>query len=175
MKNNIYTLILLLTCALFVACKKDKIEYKGDFQRSYNTWMNFKDATGNSYRYKTTFGSWTGYGTEMTVTVKAGKIVHRSYVAKHYDNRGSQPPQIVIDKTWDEDETTLNTHTGVSKSMTLDEIYEKAQQEWLIKRSDAKVYFETNNSGMISNCGYVPDACVDDCFNGISITLIEKI
>ncbi|MGN7820027.1 hypothetical protein ACTJJB_07840 [Chitinophaga sp. 22536] len=173
MKNNIYPLILLLTCVLFVACKKDKIEHKGDFQRSYNAWLDFKNATGNTYRYKTTAGSWTGYGDEMTVTVKDGKIVHRSYVAKHYDR--NNPPQIVIDATWEEDETTLNTHTDMPGSMTLDEIYEKARYEWLIKRDDASVYFEANNNGMISNCGYVPKGCMDDCFIGISIPLIEKI
>ncbi|MBC9911580.1 hypothetical protein [Chitinophaga varians] len=175
MKNNIYTLILLLTCVLFVACKKDKIEHQGDFKRSYNTWLDFKGATGDSYRYKIESGSWTGFANEMIVTVKAGKVIHRSFVARHFGDRSTQPPQIIIDKTWEEDETTLNTHTEVPKSMTLDEVYEMARQEWLKKREGATTYFEANNNGMISNCGYVPDGCQDDCFTGISITLIERI
>lgn len=167
--------MLLLTGILFVACKKDKIEHQGDFKRSYNTWLDFKSASSDSYRYKIVSGSWTGFANEMMVTVKAGKVVHRAFVAQHYGDRSTQPPQLIIDRTWEEDEMTLNSHTEVPKAMTLDEVYETARQEWLIKRDRAKAFFEANNNGMISNCGYVPDGCMDDCFTGISITLIEKI
>lgn len=173
MKNNIYALVLLLTSFLFVACKKDKIEYKGDFQDSYKAWLNFKDASANSYRYKITSGSWTGLSTETTITVQSGKIVRRSYIAKGYkDNR---PPEIVTYEQWEEDEAAINSSVNGFKAVTLDEIYERARQEWLVKRSDGKVYFEAKNNGMISSCGYIPNECIDDCFTGVHIASIEKI
>ncbi|QJB35061.1 hypothetical protein HF329_28645 [Chitinophaga oryzae] len=174
MKNNIYTLVLLITAILFVACKKDKIEYKNDFNRSYRAWQEFKTSSDNSYRYKQIWGSWTGSSTEVTVTVKSGKVVHRAYVAKRL-NHDTQPPKIEVYAQWEENESNLNAHSDLGVSLTLDEIYEKAREEWLKKRSDAKVYFEANNNGLISSCGFVPDNCADDCFNGIKISLIEKI
>ncbi|SHL66035.1 hypothetical protein SAMN05444266_104309 [Chitinophaga jiangningensis] len=173
MKNVIYTTVLLLTSLLFVACKKDKIEYKSDFQKSYNAWIDFKKATGNSYRYQVTTVSWTGLSTATTITVQSGKIMHRSYVAKGPDR--NQPSAIVIYEQWEEEEAAINTNTGGFKAVTLDEIYQQAQQEWLVKRSDADVYFEAKNNGMLSNCGYVLKGCADDCFRGIIITSIEKI
>ncbi len=174
MKNNIYTLVVLFTAILFAACKKDKIEYKNDFNRSYRVWQEFKSASDNSYRYKQIWGSWTGSSTEVTVTVKSGKVVHRAYVAKRL-NHDTQPPQAEVYAQWEEDASTLNSHADFGSSLTLDEIYDKAREEWLKKRNDGKVYFEANNNGMISSCGYVPDNCADDCFNGIKISLIEKI
>ncbi|MBC9931041.1 hypothetical protein [Chitinophaga qingshengii] len=173
MKNNIYVLVLLLTSLLFVACKKDKIEYKSDFQNSYKAWLNFKDANANSYRYKVTSGSWTGESTETTITVQSGKIVHRSFIAK--GPNGNRPPEIVTYEQWEEDEAAINSKTNGFKAVTMDEIYERARQEWLVKRSDGKVYFEAKNNGMMSSAGYVPDGCQDDCFRGINIASIEKI
>ncbi|MGY5355583.1 hypothetical protein [Wenyingzhuangia sp. IMCC45467] len=57
----------------------------------------------------------------------------------------------------------------------MDEIYEKAKQDWLIKRKEVLVYFETDNNGLISTCGYVPKNCMDDCFLGITIKSIEAL
>ena len=75
---------------------------------------------------------------------------------------------------WTENENEINSHTnsGASYALTLDQVYEKARTEWLIKRKDATVYFEANNNGLISSCGYVPDGCMDDCFRGITISSV---
>jgi len=54
-------------------------------------------------------------------------------------------------------------------------VYEKARNNWLIKRSNTETYFEAKNNGIISSCGYVKDGCQDDCFNGITITLVEAL
>ena len=69
----------------------------------------------------------------------------------------------------------MNTHVNGGTSLTLDEIYEKARTEWLLKRKDATSYFEAKNDGMISSCGYVNNNCADDCFVGITINLIERL
>jgi hypothetical protein len=59
--------------------------------------------------------------------------------------------------------------------MTLDEIYDRAKSDWLRKRSNAQTYFEANNNGLISSCGYVEEGCQDDCFRGITIASVERL
>ena len=60
-------------------------------------------------------------------------------------------------------------------NLTFDHIYEKARSEWLIKRENAKTYFEANNNGLISSGGYVEEGCQDDCFIGINIAFVEEL
>ncbi|MFT4095190.1 MAG: hypothetical protein QM640_16280 [Niabella sp.] len=76
---------------------------------------------------------------------------------------------------WTEDETTLYSHDGWNVSLTLDEIYAKAKNEWLqVDEDENWIYFETENDGMISSCGYTPKNCADDCFMGINIVEIKS-
>ncbi len=172
MNKENYLLILLLIITSFTSCKKDDLAYRRDFEKSYSAWSSFKKATHNSYRYTIAFGSWTGYGTETTFTINDGKVVKRSFVAKNIERTSNQ---LVIVEQWDEEEAKLNTHQTGYPVITLDEIYQKAKTEWLTKRANAKTYFEANNNGMISSCGFVEDNCADDCFNGITITNITKL
>jgi hypothetical protein len=173
MKANFYPFFLLLAGLLFASCKKDKLAYDNQFDRSYRTFKDFKASSGNSYRFTVASGSWTGSGSETTITVRNGKTVERSFVAKRiidYTNN-----TVDIYEQWTEDEASLNTHDNGFKLLTLDEVYQKAKTDWLLKRKDADTYFEAKNSGMISSCGYVPHGCADDCFWGVTITLIEKL
>ena len=172
MNRNHYILIMLLIVGIFTSCKKSDIEYGSDFDKSYKTWLDFKASSHNSYRYKVSFGSWTGYSDETVITVKDGRIVARAYTATMIEHPSNQ---VTVREEWAEDSKSLNTHINGSATFTLDEIYEKAKTVWLVKRKDAKVYLETKNNGMISSSGYVPDNCADDCFNGITITSIEAI
>lgn len=171
MKSSYLLFAFLLLGGLFIACKKSDIEYNSDFRKSQQSWANFKASSGNSYRYVVASGSWVGTASETTITVRSGKVTQRSYILKGRD----QTNALVVLTEWQEDENSLNSHSGGAASLTLDEVYAKAQSEWLIKRSDATTYFEANNAGMISSCGYVENNCADDCFIGISITSIEKL
>ncbi len=173
MKRNHYFFVLLLVTGLFASCKKSDIAFEGDLERSYKTYTAFKTSTNNSYRYQVSTASWTGYSTETVISVKNGKVVKRAYVAKNVV--GGPTPQITILAQWIEEEGSLNTHSNGAATLTLDQIYEKARTEWLLKRKGAKTSLETKNNGMISSCGYVEDNCADDCFNGISIAFIEKL
>lgn len=164
--------ILMVISVMLTSCKKSDIEYESKFDKSYETWLAFKTSANNSYRYKVYFGSWTGSSSETELIIKAGKVVGRTYLAKNIDPSTNK---VVVYEEWTEDLSSLNTHSNGYLTLTMDEIYQKAKTEWLIKREDAKVSLETKNNGMISACGYVPDNCADDCFNGISITLIEAI
>ena len=169
----IYCLIVSLFALVFVSCKKETMSHFNDYTNSYHTWTVFKDSSHNSYQYKVTNGSWTGYSAETIITVRAGKVMERSFVAKQNANNGTGA-FTVLDQ-WTEAENQLSTHEMGVAPVTLDKIYETASQDWLKKRDDAKTYFETNNRGMISLCGYVPDGCQDDCFQGITISFIEAI
>lgn len=117
-------------------------------------------------------GSWTGTSSETVITVKDGKVTNRSYVYKIPGEKpGSQP---IVKEEWQEEQGKLNTHSAGAATLTLDDVYQKAKTEWLLKRKDAETYFEANNNGMISTCGYVNNGCQDDCFNGIKIVSILK-
>lgn len=80
---------------------------------------------------------------------------------------------------WTETEENLGTKTysysPASPLYTLEDIYTRARTEWLKKRSDAETFFETDNNGLISRAGFVPDGCIDNCFFGIYIESIEAI
>jgi len=172
MKRYSYSiLVLLLFSILQFACKKDEISYKDDYKRSLRAFEDFKKVSNNSYRYMVSNGSWTGFSSETIITVENGIVIGRSYVAKSVDY---QLEKTEVHAEWEEDKETLGSHQEGFKPITLDEVYQKAKSEWLPKRKDASVYFESKNDGMMSSCGYVPNGCQDDCFTGVHISYIEK-
>lgn len=173
--NQTIFILFLLIAGSFASCKKSDIVYENDFDRSYKAWQSFKSSSGNSYRYTVSSGSWVGTTNTTVITVKNGRVDERSYVYTQPQDRPGGNMTSVIVEQWTEDASTLNSHTNGYPTMTLDEIYEKAKTQWLLKRKDAKVYLETKNDGMISSCGFVEDNCADDCFNGINITSIVKL
>ena len=160
---------------LFIACHKSNISYENDFDKSYNEYLSFKKASGNSYRYMVIGASWTGFSWETMITVTDGKITQRYFKLTSPRGYPANIPAGALE--WTENENEINTHTqsSAAESITLDQIYEKARTEWLVKRQNAKAYFEAKNNGMISSCGYANDGCVDDCFVGINISYIQSL
>lgn len=171
MKAKFCLPIFLLLGSLMVSCS-DKVTFKNKYEDSYKTWLKFRKSSGNSYTYMVATDSWTGAYTEMVITVKNGKIVQRDF------SRGDPDPesrQRIVRETWSEGENEINTHETVAPAMTLDEVYDKARTDWLKKRDNANTYFEAQNQGMISSCGYVEKGCQDDCFVGIRISYIHPL
>jgi hypothetical protein len=169
MNANVKLLALaVIGMLVFVSCEKEKISYESQFEKSYRAWLNFKNVSGNSYRYEAAESSWTGASWRGVITVTDGRITQRYFQYKYEDR--------VIEE-WTENENELGSHEPVWNILllTMDEIYEKACSEWLIKRPDAQVFFETDSNGLISLCGYVEDNCADDCFQGIHIAGIESL
>ena len=165
------SLLLLLTAiTILSACKKDGIAKKDEFQDSYKKFTDFKASVSNSYIYVVATGSVFGSSSSTTLTVKNGKVVARSY--QHYRRDGNGPNVLVT--SWDEDGSSIATHNEGAEPLTLDQVYDKAKNEWL--KADTKtnkIYFETDANGLLASCGYVPDGCQDDCFRGITITSIK--
>lgn len=174
MNLKVYPVVLVLLIGLLSACKKDKddiVNAKG-FKRSVEAWHNFKSSSGNSYKYKVTFGSWTGTHAETTITVSNGIVVNRSYIMTGID-RNTQ--QVVVLREWTEGSAAVGTNTDGYSAVTLDQVYDWARTDWLKRRAGASTYFEAKNNGMISSAGYVEKGCMDDCFRGITIKSIERL
>ncbi len=165
-------LLFAVGILLISSCKKDAIEYKSAFKRSYAAWQQFKQSSENSYRYTVTSGSWTGVSSETTIVVQNGQVSRRTYV---YRVPTDTPGESVIATEWTEEGDAVGTHAEGADWITLDEIYDRAETDWLKKRAGAETFFEAKNAGLISVCGYVPEGCADDCFNGISIQSVEKL
>lgn len=176
MNKKNYYLVLLLIGSSIISCETDDLEYKNDFKTSKNSWLNFKKTTDNSYKYKVTNSTWIGISWETLITITNGKVTQRAF--KYVESDELDKYNLPEDKLeWVENENNIGSHdqTSAAKAITLDDVYNKAQQEWLVPRKDTKTYFETENNGLISLCGYVNNSCADDCFIGIRIQSIEAL
>ena len=175
-KPNLLLVVLLFMGTLSASCRKDDFRYQSDFENSFQKWLDFKEASGNSYRYRGSGGSWVGTGWETIITVSKGKVVQRYYKLSFPAGwTGTIPGNDETEWTENESEINSHEHTAAAEALTLDQVYEEARNNWLKKRSNAETYFESKNNGIISSCGYVNDGCQDDCFNGITITLVEAL
>lgn len=176
MKIRLYFFSLLFISLAFISCKKSDFRNQSDFEKSYNEWVKFKGTSGNSYRYTVSGGSWTGMGWQTVITVSEGNVVQRHFkLSFPVGWTGNLPDDDKVE--WTENENEINSHepNSAAEAITLDVIYERASNNWLKRRGNAKTYFEAKNNGLISLCGYVEDGCQDDCFNGITITSIETL
>lgn len=174
MKNRILIMTLLVLSSIISSCSsEDDFNYQSDFEISQNAWLNFKESSSDSYKYTVTNSSWVGFSWETTITVKNGVVIQRDF---EYTSTERLPTDIQQSELqWSENNSEIGTHENGANPMTLDEIYNKAQTDWLSKRKNTKTYFETENNGMISTCGYVDNQCTDDCFIGIKIKSIETL
>ena len=175
MRNSIIIPSLILLSSLLLSCKKSKLEHSKDLHESAAAWSGFKKKNGDNYKYEVTGGSWVGVGWKTVITVRNGKVVQRYFKLTPSPNYPNTYPPNQLE--WTENENQLDTHkdSPAAALLTLDQVYEKARNEWLIKREKTTIYFESKNNGMISLCGYVNNECADDCFIGIRISYIEPI
>jgi hypothetical protein len=169
-----YILVLTLLLVAGLNSCKDDVVHPG-FRQSLNSWEYFKKTSNNSYKYTQVLSSsvFSNGGAEILVKINNGIITSREYTRFEYKNGTKE--KITIEQ-WNEGAAQVNTHTDVPKSLTLDEIYDKAEHEWL--KQDKKtntIVFETNLDGLISNCGYIPKNCQDDCFTGIALKSITTL
>ncbi|WPV01892.1 hypothetical protein SNE26_08910 [Mucilaginibacter sp. cycad4] len=168
-------LIFLFAIIGLYACKKDANDTAYD--KSYKAWQNFKAESKNSYTYTVNAGSIFGYGSETKITVQNGAVVSRDYLSYTLEyTAANTPPTKKIGDQWYEDKNSLNQHAAGAAPITLDQVYQKAKNEWLAAdKKKNTIYFETNNDGMISIASYVPNGCQDDCSTGIAISEIKAL
>lgn len=199
MKKNFYFMMLLFIGSILFSCKTtrqkaeqaaslpekaepqpagkelqlDNVAYPNEFEASHKTWLDFKKSTKNSYKYSVIDFSWVGFKWETTITVENGIVKERSF--KYTSTKGLPQDIPENELEWIETGNKIGANQNGAKPLTLDEVYDNAQKEWLIKRENAQTYFKTENNGMISTCGYVENNCADDCFRGIAIENIEAL
>ena len=175
MKYSFFLIGLILLNILFISCKKDDINYESDFDKSFKEWTSFKITSDNSYQYEVIGSTWIGYSWKTVITITDGKATQRYFKLTPAPGSTVNIPADQLEWTEKENELNMHTQSPAAATITLDEIYDRARKEWLIKRDKAQVYFEAKNNGMISTCGYVNDGCADDCFNGINISSIQPL
>ncbi len=181
------------------------MEYENDYEQSYKAWLDFKESSNNSYRYVVSGATWAGAAWETTITVNNGEVTGRDFrytvfndIRMPADGWDLAAAQQVVDTlmahgvhlegtitaeeflkklSWIESKQELNntTDSPAAATLTLDQVYELAKNDWLRRRDNAKASFEAKNNGIISSCGYWEDGCMDDCFRGIRITLVEAL
>jgi len=173
MRNKAYIIVLILIGSFFNSCDSDDLEYQDKFVTSQKTWLEFKDTSNDSYKYTVTFGSWVGFSWETTIIVENGIVIQRDFEYTFTEGISTDIQQDELE--WTETGSEIGSHENGAEPITLNEIYNKAQNDWLIERNNATTYFETENNGMISICGYVNNGCMDDCFIGIRIKIIETL
>ncbi len=172
MKNRIYLIALVLVGCLS-SCESDDTGYQNELKKSQSVLSDFKKRTDNFYEYTVVSSSWIGVTWETTIVVSDGEVIQRHFKYTNTEALENNIPQEELE--WTENKSQIGNHTIGFDPITLDEVYTKAEQEWLPKRDDVKIYFETENNGLISTCGYVENGCQDDCFVGIHIKRIKAL
>lgn len=175
MKHKFFLPTFVLIISIISACSSTKqLNFNSEYETSKSVWQTFKKNCNNSYKYTVTFNSWTGFGWDTEITVKNGIVVQRKFKYNSTE-KGALNNIKESDLQWTETESKIGSHENGAKPITLDKIYDLAEQDWLSKKENAKAYFETKNNGMISVCGYVENDCMDDCFIGVRISNIQAI
>lgn len=179
--NTKILIFFSFTLTIF-SCKKDNTNglsilttLTGESGLTYNqsqaSWLELKNQNGNSYLYQTTFTSWTGFGSTTELKVINGEVVSRIY--QEYTIDGGTGNKEITD-SYTETSADLGTHTQGAAPLTIDELYESCAADYLtVDENDNTIYFETEGGGLMTLCGFVPNNCADDCFEGIRITAFE--
>ncbi len=183
-----YAFVLGLSSTTFFSCskdevinnskietvKKDKLFQKHQlpedkFNESLNKWEKLKAENGDSYTYQTQFVSWTGFRATTTLTIEEGKVVSRSY----RETNSNQEVTFSYIETSAKDNLGSHKYRGASV-LTIDDLYKNCIDQYLVvDESNNSIYFETDDNGLMTLCGYVPNNCMDDCFMGVRVSSFD--
>lgn len=169
MRKYALLLVLIVFSLISYSCDDGDFEYESSFKQSYAAWLDFKAESDNSYEYTTVGSSWVGVAWQTTITVDKGELIKR-----HFKFTFVEEGIEVKEQEWIEDKENLGSHDQ-DEIITLDVVYDKAKNDWLKKRKRTETFFEVDNKGMISLCGYREIDCQDDCFRGIRIKEIKAL
>jgi hypothetical protein len=180
-------LVLFVALSLFSSCDKNDISnnielsnlttLEGEngltYDESWSKWTNLKKENGESYIYQTTVKSWTGWGYTTELKIVNGRVTSRIF---QEFQRDQSTGEIVIKDSYNENEKELGSHAKGATPLTIDELYNSCAGDYLvIDDENNTLYFQTTPTGLMTLCGFVPDNCADDCFEGISISAFDWI
>ncbi len=179
MKNYLLITILLFS---IISCNEDDIDITDSFRsengltfnESLETWNRLKSINGDSYTYETTITSWVGRKATTEIIVENNSVIGRKYTSYIIDETNQDEISYIIESSYEEDLSNLNTNQSGAELKTIDEIYNDCSSKYLSVNSKTnKLYLSTNNEGIINACGYTPEDCADDCDFGIYISKFE--
>lgn len=175
MKSKKGLLALLSIICILTGCDKNDFDFQNKYENSHKAWQTFKTSAGNSYTYTTTGSSWVGLAWETKITVSNGVVTSRDF--KFVRTEGFEGDIPEESKEWSETAENVGSrkNTPASDPITLDDVYQTAKNDWLRKKENSETFFETENNGIISLCGYRDKNCADDCFRGIRIISIKAL
>ncbi|WP_053404941.1 hypothetical protein [Persicobacter sp. CCB-QB2] len=162
-------LILALFC--FTACSEEPSpSITADLLESREAWGNFKKEHANTYSFTSTTSSFTSLQTASTLIVSNGVVIRKDYYAQYRDDNGD-----LVEERFQETGGDIGLSPKGIRPMTMDEIYDLAETEWLKPEVPAEVFFEVDHLGILSKAGYQAEGCIDDCFKGITIEKITAL
>lgn len=203
MKNlfSIFSILILL----FSCSKDESlnIEHESAYKKSLKKWEAFKSENNNSYTYVIeTDRIFSTLPSRITLTVENGILTKRSgykkdlqvvqrpetgwtaenireaLISANMDNAQIEEmltADFIANMEWEEDQSNLGKYDPKGLTMTIDQIYQKAKDTWLVPSKDDEAIFETNNKGIISMVGIRLKPYEDIPFNGVRIVSITAL
>ncbi len=203
MKNlfSIFSILILL----FSCSKDESlnIEHESAYKKSLKKWEAFKSENNNSYTYVIeTDRIFSTLPSRVTLTVENGVLTKRSgykkdlqlvqrpetgwtaenireaLISANIDNAQIEEmltADFIANMEWEEDQSNLGKYDPKGLTMTIDQIYQKAKDTWLVPSKDDEAIFETNNNGIISMVGIRLKPYEDIPFNGVRIVSITAL
>ncbi|WP_433895813.1 hypothetical protein [Sphingobacterium mizutaii] len=203
MKNlfSIFSILILL----FSCSKDESlnIEHESAYKKSLKKWEAFKSENNNSYTYVIeTDRIFSTLPSRVTLTVENGVLTKRSgykkdlqlvqrpetgwtaenireaLISANIDNAQIEEmltADFIANMEWEEDQNNLGKYDPKGLTMTIDQIYKKAKDTWLVPSKGDEAIFETKNNGIISMVGTRLKPHDDFPFNGVRIVSIAAL
>ena len=193
-------LILLFSCSKGESLN---IEHESAYKKSLKKWEEFRSENNNTYTFVIeTDRSFSALPSRITLTVENGILtkrnghkmdlflVPRPAAGWTAENIRVALTSINIDKArieemltadfiagmeWEEDQNNLGKYGPQDLAMTIDQIYKKAKDTWLVPSKGDEAIFETKNNGIISMVGTRLKPHDDFPFNGVRIVSIAAL
>ena len=174
MKTTLLFRWLFMAGAVFLglialmSCEHDELwRAKKDLKASRRRWEQMKRAKGDSYVYRTRFASFAPRGSNTEIRVEKGRVTSRSFYVIDFIKKDTT-------HVYTESAAELGTHKEGDLPLTIDELYDRCARDFLAvdpKQND--ISFETDTTGLLSICGYMPKGYVDGHLTGVHIAWIR--
>lgn len=147
---------------------EEEVNHEERYTESLAKWEESKKTYNNSYIYTLDYSSYEGnFGYSTTLVIKKGKIEERRYQSYKFKDDG----QKVIDKMWTETKGKVGKNKEGFPAKTMDELYADCGNNYIkVDKSLNQIVFEPDYSGILTMCGYWPNDCEDDCYEGVTIS-----
>lgn len=202
--KNLLTLISMMLL-FFSCSKDNSlsIDHESAYKKSLKKWENFKSESNNSYTYVIeTYRFFSSPPSRITLTVENGILTKRSgykmdlfavqrpesgwtkenireaLISTNMDNARIEEmltADFIANMDWEEDQNNLGKYDPKDLAMTIDQIYQKAKDTWLVPTKDSEAIFETDNKGIISLVGIKLKPYEDVPFNGVRIVSVAAL